>query len=181
MRRAFVLLLFAACASAPSGGNDGGCRDAGANTVCGNPQPFDVKFAGLSFPDLDDGGNPLPNVLDVILADHDLSSGCKGDGSKLPAFTAVDIQVNGYFLPVDAGLYTSPTASLYEISWTDAGATLLGESDNTTVSLTAVSSTAAEGYFNAEIAVDTGGTTSLWGDFNATACQGIHRAIQPPP
>ncbi|MHB8420860.1 MAG: hypothetical protein ACYDCL_22520 [Myxococcales bacterium] len=177
-----ALLAPALACQAGQGPSDAGCVDAGLNTVCGGPQAFDVRFAGFGFPLLDDAGNPTPNVLDVILADRDLSSACSGDGSKLPSFTAVDIVVNGYAQPVDAGTYTSPTASAYEISWVpDAGPSALAESDDTWVSLTKVTGQVAQGYFTAQMAIPTSGTVPMWGDFQAKSCQGLHTAISPPP
>jgi hypothetical protein len=176
-----ALLPALACQSTPAV-TDGGCVDAGVNTVCGGPQPFPVRFAGLVFPIVDDAGVPQPNVLDVILADHDLTGACGGDSSKLVAFTGLRIEVNGYFLAVDAGTYTAPTASIYEISWVpdagSAGATDLGVSDNASVLLTSVNGqTSAIGYFNAEMALPQTGLVQLWGDFSAKSCEGLLAAL----
>lgn len=184
MRRSVGLVLLVVAGSACEGqqtAGDGGCVDAGSNTVCGEPQPFNVRFAGLDFPMLDDAGNPLPTVLDVVLADQDLGAACSASGPvELPPFTAVDIQVNGYQVAVDAGTYTSPTASAYEITWDpDAGATVLGESDETWVQLTRVTPGLAVGYFSADMALPTSGSAPLWGDFAAKSCQGLHAAIGP--
>ena len=181
MRRslAFAALALPALAcQTTQAATDGGCVDAGANTVCGGPQGFNVAFAGLDFPELDDGGNPIPNVLDVVLADHDLSAACSATGAvPLPAFTAVDIRVEGYTLPVDAGVYTSPTVLASEFSWSDGGTTLLGESDETWVQIESVTNQAAVGYFTADMALPTSGLVSMWGDFSATSCQGLHTAL----
>lgn len=170
-----------ACQSAQTV-TDAGCIDAGANTVCGGPTAFPVRFAGLVFPIVNDGGIPQPNVLDVFLADHDLSGACGGDPTKLVPFTGVRIEVNGYFLAVDAGTYTAPTASVYEISWVpdagSAGATDLGVSDNASVHLTNVNGlTSATGYFTAEMALPETGLTQLWGDFSAKSCEGLIAAL----
>jgi hypothetical protein len=186
MRRHLALAAVAplalACESNTAPPADGGCIDAGANTVCGSPRQFAVAFAGLDFPMLTDAGVPMPNVVDVILADHDLSAACPGsDGGSLPTFTAVDIRINGYFLPVDAGIYTSPTAEAAEITWDDAGVTLLAESDETWVQIESVSNQVVVGYFTADMALPTSGTAPLWGDFSAQSCQGLHAAIGPPP
>ncbi len=161
---------------------DAGCVDAGANTVCGGPQAFPVRFAGLVFPIVNDAGMPQPYVLDVFLADHDLTPACGGDPTKLVAFTGLRIEVNGYFLPVDAGTYTAPTASIYELSWVpdagSAGTTELGVSDNASVHLTNVNGqTSATGYFNAEMALPQTGLVQLWGDFNAQSCEGLIAAL----
>jgi hypothetical protein len=161
---------------------DAGCIDAGANTVCGGPVQFPVRFAGLTFPVVNDAGMPQPNVLEVILADHDLSGACGGDPTKLIAFNGVEIQVNGYFLAVDAGTYTSPTAFVYEIGWIpDGGATgttALASSDNASILLADVNGqTSATGYFSAEMALPETGLDQLYGNFTAKSCQGLLAAM----
>jgi hypothetical protein len=176
-----ALASILACQTAPAS-TDAGCVDAGANTVCGSPAAFPVRFAGLVFPIVNDAGMPQPYVLEVVLANRDLSGACGGDAAKLVAFTGVEIQVNGYFLPVDAGTYTAPTASIYEISWVpDAGTTgttQLGSSDDASVLVTNVNGqTSATGYFSGDMALPETGLVQLNGNFTAKSCQGLNAAL----
>jgi hypothetical protein len=188
-----ALLAPALACQAPPPVIDAGCLDAGINTVCGGPDVFPVRFAGLIFPLLGDGGvldggaaGPVaiePNVLEIILADHDLSATCNsGDPTKLVAFTGVEIWVNGYFLAVDAGTYTAPTSSIYEITFVPdagtAGPTELAASDDASVLLTSVNAmTSAAGYFSGEMALPETGLVQLNGNFTAQACQGLGTAL----
>ncbi len=170
-----------ACQSTPPAA-DAGCVDAGANSVCGGPVAFPVRFAGLVFPIVDDAGVPQPNVLDIFLAAPDLSAACGGNAAKLVPFTGIKIEVNGYFLPVDAGAYIAPTASVYEISWVPdagvAGSTSLASSDNASVLLTDVNGqTKVAGYFSAEMALPQTGLVQLEGNFSAKSCEGLVAAL----
>ena len=86
-----------------------------APTPSAGPDSLPGSISGLVFPIVDDGGVPQPNCS-MFLADHDLLRPA-GALQQVGPFTGVRIEVNGYFLPVDAGTYTAPTASVYEIGW----------------------------------------------------------------
>ena len=173
-----LLALAGGCAAAAAA-PDAGCRDAGPNTLCGEPQAFAVQFAGLDFPLEDDAGHPLPTRLEVFLADQDLSPACGGSTAKLTAFTGLEIQVDGRGAPVDAGTFSAPSAWAYELQWSpDGGPNVLASSATATVVLTHVSGAAAVGSFDAEMSLPAGGLVPLSGSFSVKSCPGLHRALR---
>ncbi len=172
-------LLLAASACGPRGGADAGpaCVDAGPNDVCGSPAAFSVRFAGWSFPRRLDGG-PDPTLMEVVLADRDLSGGCGGNPKGLPPFTAVFLRLDGEGGAIDAGTYAAPAASAAELSWApDGGATLLGGSAEATIDLLRWDDSTAVGQFDATLGAEPSGLAHLWGSFDAKGCPSLHQAI----
>ncbi|MHB1845092.1 MAG: hypothetical protein ACYCWW_09690 [Deltaproteobacteria bacterium] len=181
MRSAFKAPLFAVllASCAAGGGADAGppCIDAGPNDVCGAPAPFSVRFTGWSFPRQLDGG-PDPTLMEVVLANRDLSSACGGSPKDLPAFTAVFLRLDGQGGAIDAGVYTAPAAQLSELDYSpDGGPTLLGGAAAATIDLSSWDDTTAVGTFDGTLAVEPTGLGHLWGSFVAKGCPGLHQAL----